>query len=193
MTTVPKTAVIPAQRSTASLPWFTGDVPAIAARLRAAAAERPDGDCVQAVIYLEAIQDNARLSGAAKVRLTAAVLEAVQLVRGWDAPLAVEAADSATPADTAGVPYVDALSAPAAAAAEVAPVQEAIERGDVPAIAVHLRAGRDRDQEARPDGDCFAAIVLIEAIHDKTLPAAEKNRRTVAVLAAVRAVRGWAP
>jgi hypothetical protein len=188
MTTVPKTAVIPAQRSnTASLPWFTGDVSAIAARLRAAASERPDGDCVQAVTYIEAIQEHAKLSGAAKARLTAAVIEAVQLVRGWDAPLAVD------DAEPTAAPAVDAPAE--APEAGPVPVQEAIERGDVPAIAAHLRAGRDRYQEAsayRPDGDCFEAIVLIEGIHDRTLPAAEKNRRTVAVLAAVRAVRGWA-
>jgi hypothetical protein len=96
MTTLTSAAAVPSQRSRPkkpawrSLPHFTGDVAGIAAALRREAAARPDGDCVQAVIMIEAIQDNEHLAAAAKARLTAVVIAAVQLVRGWDAPLAVD-------------------------------------------------------------------------------------------------------
>ncbi len=186
-------AAIPSQRSrkTPALPWFTGDVPAIVARLRAAALERPDGDAVQAVIYIEGIQEHPRLSAPAKARLTAAVLQAVQLVRGWDAPMAEPPADWQPPCgEWPDAPQQDQVVAPGscpAPADEDAVAAAAVTRGDVAEIAVGLL----EHARARPEGDCVRALVLLSAIHAEDLPAAELNRRTVAVLAAVRQVRGW--
>ena len=208
MTTVATpAAVIPSQRTPKkpALPWFTGDVCGIAARLRTAVAERPDGDCVQAVVYIEAIQEQERLSAPRKGQLTAAVLQALWMVRNWDAPLAEPPADWHPPAAELSplppppavelgqdVPAAAATGAGQADAALEPAVQElaAVERGDVEAIARGLRV----QARARPDGECVRAIALIEAIHDdESLPAAVQAARTVAVIAAVREVRGWLP
>jgi hypothetical protein len=173
MSNVPKPGAVPVQRAgIPQTPWFTGDVPALAARLRDAAVSRTDGDCVQAVIYIEAIQEHPRLSTPARARLTAAVLSALQQTRGWDAPLAV-------PGELPGA-MLDPADRPAG---------ENPPDGEVAAIATELRA----HTADRPAGDCVQALLYIEAIHDADIPAAEKCQRTMAVIAAVRRLRDWVP
>lgn len=230
MPTVPKVkpaaAVIPRQRR--GTPAFRGDVAELAGRLRAEAGLRPDGDCVLAIIWIEAIQEERGLSAARRVELTAAVLEAVGVVRGWDAPLAgpvdhplageyqPDERPPVAPAEPVHMVYADGgrlcggtgpgslvwrevtcqgcitelhshepSREPAASGRDVV-VSAA---GDVAELAERLQAA----EAARPDGSCVEAIVLIEAIHAGDAPPAEKVRLTGAVLAAVRAARGWTP
>jgi hypothetical protein len=181
MPTVQK--AIPAQRrGTAALPWFTGDVTAIAARLRAEASVRVDGDCVQAVIFIEAIQEEPKLSAPRKAHLTAAVLEAVQLVRGWAAPLA-------EPVDHPFAALDRADEQPAPGPADLPAEQSAPDPDGVEALTAQLQHA----EADRPEGSCVQAIVLIEAIHCRDVTPAEMVRLTGVVLAAVRAARGWMP
>jgi hypothetical protein len=163
------------------LPWFHGEVHEITVRLRAAVTpDRPDGDCVQAVMYIEAIAEQPGLSAARRARLTAAVVEAVQLVRGWvSEPIAGEPVP--VDADPVPVPVVELV--------DEVPVAQLAVSGDVVSIVGHL----DHAANARPDSECVVAIRLIEAIHERGLAAMETVRLTGAVLQAVRHVRGWAP
>jgi hypothetical protein len=162
------------------LPWFHGDVAGITARLRAAVTpDRPDGDCVQAVMYMEAIAEQPGLSAARRARLTAAVVEAVQLVRGWVSEPSV---GEPVPVDVEAEP-------PAAEQAEDVPTSDLVLAGDATAVAVRL----SHVAETRPDGECVEAVRLIEAIHLQGLAPDETVRATNTVLKAVRIVRGWAP
>lgn len=155
MTTLTSTAAVPSQRSRPKrpswrgLPHFTGDVAGIAAALRKEASVRTDGDCVRAVMYVEAIQENEHLTAAAKARLTAAVIAAVQRVRGWDAPLAVEdAAVAGLPADPDPRPV----------AAEQTVVAETGERVEVGADG----CGCPITAEIRPNGSSIDGTERVE-------------------------------
>lgn len=195
------------------LPWLTGDATGIAELLRVArTTDRPDGASTQAVRLIADICERPGLSSARRTRLTAAVVEAARLVREEPAPAGETPAESGDRveigADGCGCPITEEQRAngssiegtervdhrPKCWALLAKPVDEnGGYRGDDPDGAQAITARLQRAEAAGPDGSCVEAIVLIEAIHSRDAPPAEKVRLTGVVLAAVREVRGWTP
>ncbi|NMO51987.1 hypothetical protein HH310_12365 [Actinoplanes sp. TBRC 11911] len=177
MPTVQRTRV-PRQQSRPAKPaHLAGDAHAVSAALREAA-ER-GGDALLAIMMIEAIHETPKLSAAKRQELTLVVLSATSLVRGWDAPLAVDEQDR-----QAGLPIVDGPDeiAPAEASSSV---DEGVPATELPeANPEDERPAEPADGE-RTDGPADELVDQLDAAAVEGPPGLEAiERGDVAVLTA---------